>query len=153
MGVGTAVAPRGDADLPGPEVFREWRGGGKLRNTNPRADLFRQCREQIPIPPEDVLGIGDVVQHWSADDHPVLTDRMAAEGEGGDDPEVAAASSQRPEQVRVRVGARGDKATVGQHNVGRHKIVDRKAEAAGQIAHSAAEGQAANPRRGEEARR
>ena len=62
------------------------------------AQLVRQRREQVPIPPEEVLDIRDVVQHRSADDHAVLTDRMAAERERGDDPEVAAASSQRPEQ-------------------------------------------------------
>jgi hypothetical protein len=45
----------------------------------------------------------------------------------------------------VRLGTRSNKATVGQHDIGRHKIVERQAEAAGEIADSAAEGQAPNP--------
>jgi len=45
----------------------------------------------------------------------------------------------------VRVSARGDKATVGQYHIGRNKIVEGEAEAAGEVADSAAEGQAANP--------
>jgi hypothetical protein len=57
---------------------------------------------------------------------------MAAKRERGDDPEVAAASSQRPEQVRVRVGARGDKATVRQY----HGSGDDLASNSGKIIYS-----------------
>ena len=94
--MGAGVAPHDDAGVPRPEVFREWQGGGDLGDTDPRADVVRQRREQVPIPPEEVLDIGDVVEHRSADDHAVLTDRMAAERERGDDPEVAAASAAAP---------------------------------------------------------
>ena len=52
----------------------------------------------------------------------------------------------------MRVGARGDKAAVGQHDIGRHKIVDCEAESPGEVADSAAEGQSANSRGGDEAR-
>ena len=64
-----------------------------LGYADPPAQLIRQRREQIPIPPEQILDIGDVIQHRSADDHAMLTDRMTAECERGDDPEVATASS------------------------------------------------------------
>ena len=45
--------------------------------------------------------VGDVVEHRPADDHAVLADRVAAEREGRDHAEVAAAAAQRPEQVGV----------------------------------------------------
>ena len=40
-------------------------------------------------------------------------DRVRPEGEAGDDPEVAAAAPERPEEVRVLVGAGADDAAVG----------------------------------------
>ena len=46
--------------------------------------------------------VGEVVEDRTADDQAVLADGVAAEGERGDDAEVAAAAAQRPEQVRVR---------------------------------------------------
>ena len=82
---------------------------------------------------------------------PWLTDRMAAERERGDDAEVAAAAPERPEQVTVRAGTRGNKATVGQHDIGGDQVVDCQAEAAGEVADSAAERQSANPGGGHEA--
>jgi hypothetical protein len=53
----------------------------------------------------------------------------------------------------VRVGARGNKATVGQHHIGRHQIVEREAETPGEVTDPAAEGQAADAGSGHKARR
>ena len=57
----------------------------------------------------------------------------------GHDAEVAAAAAQRPEQVGVLVGARVDLRAVGEHDVGAEQVVDRQAEAPGQVADAAAE--------------
>ena len=93
---------------------------------------------------------GNSLQHRPTDDHAVLTDRMAAERERGDDTEVAAATPQRPKQITVRLRTRGDKATVGQHHVGRNKIVERETKAAGEAADSAAQSHPGNPGGGQE---
>ena len=79
---------------------------------------------------------------------------MQAEGERGDDAEVAAAAADRPEQVGVLVGARADALAAGQHELGLEQVVDRQAALAGQVAEAAAEGQAADAgRRDDPARR
>jgi hypothetical protein len=62
-------------------MFREMRGGGDLGDADPCAQLVRQRGEQVSIPPEEILDIRNVVQHRSADDHAVLTDRIATERE------------------------------------------------------------------------
>ena len=69
---------------------------------------------------------------------------MAAERERGDHPEVTAATPKRPEQIGVRLSARLDKAAVGQHDVGRDKVVDGEPEAPGEVANSTTEGQSAH---------
>ena len=94
-------------------MLRERRSSRDLGDADPSADVVRQRRKQVSIPAEDVLDIGDVVQDRTADDHALLPDRMAPERERRDHAEVAAATTQRPEQVTVRLLARGDKATVG----------------------------------------
>ena len=68
---------------------------------------------------------------------------VAAEGERGDDAEVAAAAAQRPEQVAGATSALArDERAVGEDDVGREQVVDGQAEAAGQVADAAAEGRA-----------
>ena len=124
-------------------MFGEWRPRRNDGDTDPAAELLRQCREQFAIPPEQVFDVCYVVQHRTADDHPLLAYRMAAERERGDHAEVAAATAERPEQVGVRLGACLDEAAVGQHDVGRDEVVGGESEAPRQVAHAAAEGQSA----------
>ena len=45
----------------------------------------------------------------------------------GDDPEVAAAAAQSPEELRVLVGARGDEPSVGGHEINGDEVVDGEA--------------------------
>ena len=78
---------------------------------------------------------------------------MQPEEEGGDDPEVATAAPQRPEEIRVLLLAGGDEAAVGEDDVGLEQIVDRQAELAGEMADTAAEGDAADAGRGDDAAR
>src|SRR6266508_1434101 len=78
-------------------------------------------------------------------------DLMQAEREPGDDPEVAATASDRPEQVLVvRPAGRADLSVCGD-DFDLLQVVDRPAEPASQVAKSAAERQAGHSSLGHEA--
>ena len=147
------VTPHDDAGLAGPEVLGERRGSRDLGDADPPIQLLGKGREQVAVPAEQVLSRGDVVQHRAADDGAVLPDWMAAEREGGDHTEVAAATAQRPEQITVRLFAGGDETAVGQHHIGGDQIVDGEAETARQVADPTAQSQPTNPGRGHKTRR
>ena len=53
---------------------------------------------------------------------------MQAEFERGDDAEIAAATLERPEQIRVGSLADAQQTTIGSHDVRRDKVVTRHAE-------------------------
>ena len=73
------------------------------------------------------------------------------EGERGDDPEVAAAAAERPEQVGVRVGRRRAHLAVGAHDLRLDDVVARQAVLAAQPAVAAAERQARDAGVGDDA--
>src|SRR5437773_7294917 len=73
---------------------------------------------------------------------------MEGELESGDDAEVAAASSQSPEQVDVLVGRRCDPLAGGGDELGADEVVARQAEEPAQNADSAPEREARHPRAG-----
>src|SRR5205823_5267055 len=79
-------------------------------------------------------------------DHPA--EWMEGELEGRDDTEVAAASSQSPEQVGVLVGRRRDPLAGGGDEVGADEVVARQPEQPAQNADSAPEREARHPRGG-----
>ena len=58
------------------------------------------------------------------------------------DAEVPAATAHRPEQVGMLGGTGGDQASVGQHDLDRLEVVDRKSMLPGQVADPAAQGEA-----------
>src|SRR5262249_44402106 len=68
-------------------------------------------------------------------------DGVETELERGDHAEVAAAASQRPEQVGVLVLGRPQQLAVGRHDVDGEEIVDRKTVLAHQPADATAEGE------------
>ncbi|MCY1544218.1 hypothetical protein D9M68_800820 [compost metagenome] len=70
---------------------------------------------------------------------------MSLEDEAGDDPEIAAATPERPEEVRVLGGAGGPERAIGQHDICRDKIVYGQATLPCQIAGAAAKRQPADP--------
>src|SRR4051812_24865043 len=72
---------------------------------------------------------------------------MEAEGEGGDDAEIAAATTQTPEQVRILLRRGHHLATVGRHHLGAQQIVAGIAELALDPAAAAAERQPRDPGR------
>ena len=76
---------------------------------------------------------------------------MEPELELGDDPEVAAAATQRPIQVGLLVGARAQPPAVGGHHLCREQVVAGEAAAAHQVTQPATEGEARDPGRRDEA--
>ena len=66
---------------------------------------------------------------------------MEAELERGDHAEVAAAASQRPEQVGVLILGRAQQLALGGHDVDGEEVVDREAVLAHQPANATAEGE------------
>ena len=85
--------------------------------------------------------------------HHGRADRVRAELKRGHDAEVAAAASQRPEQLRVLVGARVHERAVGEHDLGADQAVDRQAVAARQMAQATAEREPADAGRRDDPRR
>ena len=69
---------------------------------------------------------------------------MQREPERGDDAEVPASASQRPEQVGVIAGRRPQDLALGGDHLGLHEIVDSEAVLAHQPADAAAEAEAAD---------
>jgi hypothetical protein len=69
---------------------------------------------------------------------------MGPEREGGDNTEVAASPAQRPEQLRVLVGARRDHLAGREHHLRLDELVEGEAEFAHHPAEAAAEGEAAH---------
>src|SRR5215468_4480639 len=111
---------------------RGWRNGHESYEP---VDLVRLCRQEVPVPAYDVKRIVEVVE-----DRPCVdsADWVAAKRERGDDTEIAAAATDRPEQVGLALGVRLHSRTVGEDDPGRQQIVDRQPETPGQIAAAAA---------------
>ena len=85
---------------------------------------------------EHALGLGPVPQHHPRVD---LAERVEAELERGDDAEVAAATTQRPEQLGVVLRVRAHQLSLGGHELDRGDAVGLQAVAACEPAHAAAE--------------
>jgi hypothetical protein len=85
------------------------------------------------------------VQQQSRDD--LRTVRLGLELERGDHAEVAAAAANRPEQIRVLIGAGAAQAPVGRDDFGRDQVVGREAVAARDPAEPAAEREPGDPGR------
>jgi hypothetical protein len=75
---------------------------------------------------------------------------MGPERELGDDAEVAAAAADRPEEVRVLVGARRHRASVCEHHLRGKQVVDRQPVPPREVAVPAAERQPADAGRGDD---
>jgi len=73
---------------------------------------------------------------------------MQAIDEPGDDPEVAAAAADRPEEIRVAPLVDLKQAAVGRDQLGREHAVDCEPVLAHEVADAAAQGETADPDRG-----
>ena len=100
---------------------------------------------------EQVAGRVERVRDQAAGDH--RADRVQPVLERRGDAEVAAAAAEAPEQVRMLVGAHGQDAPVGRHELDREQVVGGEAELRHQPAETAAERQAGDSRRRDRAAR
>ena len=98
--------------------------------------LVGRVGQELPIPGEDFFCPIERPERGSTDDR---RDRVEAKRERGNDAEVAAAPSERPEEVGISILGGGHEAAVGEHDVGRDEIVDGQAERSRQIADASAE--------------
>ena len=138
-------------------IFLRWSSSGKSGTggtvsvaKNPFTARGAAGRKS-PVPAQDLRELLDRPHRRAGDDG--RSDRVRAELELRDDAEVPAAAAQRPEQLRVLVGARVHLRAVGQHDVGADEAVDGQAEAAREVADAAAEREPADAGRGDDARR
>ena len=104
--VGADDAPDDPAHLAQVDLLRERRRRAAPCGSRRTPLAFaRQRRQELAVGGEQLGGLLDRPERRPADD---VGDRVRLERELGDDAEVAAAAAQRPEQLRVLVGARGD---------------------------------------------
>ncbi len=103
------------------------------------AQLFRSAvRSQLCQPSRTWANDSDGIVEV---DDVVLPGRERGKGQRGGHPEVAAtAAAQRPEEIGVAVGRRGDGLPVGQHHRCRRQLVTERASMPGMGAQSAAQG-------------
>ena len=118
------------------QLGRDERGGRERHQERDRRQLLGRARGDRHEAAQDVAG-GRHEQRATED----LAGRVELELEPRDDTEVAAAAADRPEQVGMRVRARGDLPAVGRHDLDRLEGVDRQAVLADQPADPAAEGE------------
>src|SRR5215468_7214057 len=87
----------------------------EFTHENDRAELVGSVADEVAVEAEDLLGVGRVPEDGPGQDGG--PDGVEAELERGDHAEVAAASSQRPEQVGVLVLGRPQQLAVGRYDI------------------------------------
>ena len=133
------------------QVGGDERQGRRLAVHDDRCQLVGDVGDPLPIEAQDVRR----VVHHPGDrsgqhDGP---DRVEPELELGDDPEVAAGTTQAPEQVGVLVGAGLHELAFRSDHVDRQQLVDRQPVLAHEPADAAAQGQPRQPSMGDDAGR
>jgi hypothetical protein len=99
-------------------------------------ELVRRRRHELLVEPEDVPDLGPWVAE-PAGEH--RADRVQAVGERGDDPEVATAAAQSPDQVRMRLRSYLQQVAVGGDQLGLDEVVAGQAVPTVQPAQAAAQ--------------
>ena len=94
------IAPDDPCHLPEVKVFRKWRSRRDGQESKEAIQLWRGVMNEVAVPAKDVRCLVEPVESGSADDR---RDRVAREHKGGDDPEVAAATADGPEQPALSV--------------------------------------------------
>ena len=123
--------------------------GRRDHERDQRRDLVGNVGRPLDVRPEGLGPARSLVDERACED--VRVKRVGAEGERGDDPEVAAAAAQAPEQVGVLGSARADMLAGREDHLGGLQVVDRQAVPAGEPPDAAAERQARDPRSGHHA--
>ena len=98
---------------------RQWRDGAE---PDDGAELVGRFGGEVPVEAQHVGGV--VGRPEDGPGHHGRADGVEREPERGDDAEVAAAASQRPEQIGVFVGGRPDDAALGGDHLGGKQVVD-----------------------------
>ena len=139
IAVGRVAAPdeHDDEGQLADPLLRDERGRREVHEHRDRRELFRRARGDRHEAPKD-LG------RWRQDQRAAedIPDRVELELEARDDTEVAAAAADRPEEVRVLVGAGGQEPTIGGHDLDGLERVDGQAVLAHEPADAAAEREA-----------
>ena len=104
--LGADDAPHHRAYLAHVELGGEQVDGRHGHRGEEAVDGARRCGDELAVEAHHLGRLLDRPEGRSG--HQRGADRMRAELERGDDAEVPAAAAQRPEQVRVLVGARAD---------------------------------------------
>ena len=129
----------------------EERQGRRLAQDHPHGEFVRRLRNKFAVLLQHRLRLGDRVDDQAAQH--VGADRVEPELEAGDDAEVAAAASERPEEVGV-LGCAGANHLAGRgHDLGGLEVVNGHAVLAAEPAEAAAERQAGNAGGGVDAKR
>jgi len=113
--------------------------GGDTAELDDGAELVGNLGNEVPVEAQHVGGV--VGRPEDRPGHHGRAEGMQRELERGDDAEVAAAASQRPEQVGVLVGGRPDDADLGGDHLGGEQVVDGEPVLAREEADAAAEGE------------
>ena len=134
--------------MPTVPVLRDERCGRRDPDGHGGGQLAGRGLGEHAVGAEDLLGAGGVPQDQTASDR--RADRVQQECEPSDHAEVAAAAPQRPEQLCVDLAIGGADRAVGGDDLHLVEVVDGPAEAAHQVAETAAEGQAGDADLGDE---
>ncbi len=136
-GTGVAAGDRdGRPPVQGLGDDRQWGDGAEPDDA---AELVRRFGGEVPVEAQHVGGV--VGRPEDGPGHHGRADGVEREPERGDDAEVAAAASERPEQIGVFVGGRPDDAALGGHHFGGQQVVDGEPVFAHEEADAAAEGE------------
>ena len=135
----TGVAGTDHHDRAPVQILGDARQRRRGAEPHDRAELVGSVADEVAVAAEDLHGVGRV-----PDDGPGQNggaDGVEAELERGDHAEVAAAASQRPEQVGELVLGHPQQLAVGRYDVNGEDVVDREAVLAHQPADATAEGE------------
>ena len=141
--VAAVAAHQGDARL-ALKLLGERLHRGHVHDEGVGRQLVGRVLREVAIEAEDFPGIFDSVEGLADED--LRTDLVKAELERGDDAEVPATPSQRPEQIHILLRAGSNELPRGGDDVGGEEIVGCEPETPCQIADPTPEGQAADTR-------
>ena len=140
-----------------PQTLRRWissgngGAGGTVWKAEESGRVARQRGQELAVGLEQLLGVLDRPERRAADD---LRDRVRLERELGHDAEVAAAAAQRPRRARgSRRRWRSPGLPSASDDLGGEQVVDREAVRAREVSDPAAERQAADAGRRDDAAR
>ena len=119
------------------ELWRHRLGREDRSYGRDRGDRPGQRGGPVAVAPQDLLAVIEGKRRQAGDELGPLGDRP--EHEAGHDPEVSAATPERPHEIAIVVVAGVDEGSVGEHDIGADEVIGREAVAAVKPADAAAE--------------